>query len=94
MLHVGTSDEHISIAEQLKEYNQDGAVIVTTPQAVSLSDVRKEINFCKKVKIPLLGIVENMSGYICPHCSEHHDIFSSGGGEALATEFKIPFLGE
>ncbi|TPX35261.1 hypothetical protein SmJEL517_g02273 [Synchytrium microbalum] len=89
----GTSDEHISIAEYLKEHNPEGAVIVTTPQAVSLSDVRKELSFCKKVKIPILGIVENMSGYICPHCAEHHDLFSSGGGEALATEFQVPFLG-
>lgn len=65
----GTSDEHISIAEYLKEYHPDGAVVVTTPQAVALSDVRKELTFCRKVEIPILGIVENMSGFVCPHCS-------------------------
>ncbi|KAJ3292436.1 Nucleotide-binding protein 2 [Borealophlyctis nickersoniae] len=89
----GTSDEHISVAEYLKEYNPDGAVIVTTPQAVSLADVRKELNFCRKVKIPILGVVENMSGFVCPHCAECSDIFSKGGGEAMATEFNVDFLG-
>ncbi|RKO91937.1 P-loop containing nucleoside triphosphate hydrolase protein [Blyttiomyces helicus] len=89
----GTSDEHISIAEFLREYNPDGAVIVTTPQAVSLSDVRKELNFCQKVKIPILGVVENMSGFVCPHCAECSDIFSKGGGEAMAAEFHVDFLG-
>ena len=68
----------------------DGAVIVTTPPEVSLSDVRKEINFCKKVDIPVLGIVENMSTFICPHCSTHSDIFpasgSAGGARAMAEE--------
>ncbi|KAJ1555546.1 Nucleotide-binding protein 2, partial [Nowakowskiella sp. JEL0078] len=59
----GTSDEHISIAEYLKEFKPDGAVIVTTPQAVALADVRKELSFCKKVNIPILGVVENMSGF-------------------------------
>ena len=65
----GTSDEHISIVENLKNYNPDGAVLVTTPQNVSLSDVRKEINFCKKIKLPIIGLIENMSGFVCPHCS-------------------------
>lgn len=65
----GTSDEHISVAENLRDYNPDGAVVVTTPQAVSLADVRKELNFCHKVKIPILGVVENMSGFVCPHCA-------------------------
>lgn len=64
----GTSDEHISIAEYLKPF-QPQAVIVTTPQQVALSDVRKEITFCKAVGIPVLGVVENMSGFVCPHCS-------------------------
>lgn len=65
----GTSDEHIGIVEYLKEFNPDGAVIVTTPQGVAIADVRKEISFCKKVKLPILGVVENMSGFVCPHCA-------------------------
>ncbi|KND02230.1 iron-sulfur cluster assembly protein CFD1 [Spizellomyces punctatus DAOM BR117] len=89
----GTSDEHISVAENLRQYNPDGAVVVTTPQAVSLADVRKELNFCRKVKIPVLGVVENMSGFVCPHCAECSDLFSKGGGEAMAEEFKVDFLG-
>jgi Mrp family chromosome partitioning ATPase len=65
----GTSDEHISVVEYLKAFNPDGAVIVTTPQGVALADVRKELSFCKKVQLPILGVVENMSGFICPHCA-------------------------
>lgn len=89
----GTSDEHISIAEELKLAQPDGAVLVTTPQAISTSDVRKELNFCKKVGFRILGVVENMSGYVCPHCSECTHVFSTGGGETLAQQFEIPFLG-
>eukprot|EP00842_Homolaphlyctis_polyrhiza_P001188 jgi/Hompol1/206/HPOL_004396-RA len=89
----GTSDEHISIAEFLKEHNPDGAVIVTTPQAVSLADVRKEISFCRKVGINILGLIENMSGFVCPHCAECSDLFSKGGGEQLAIDQSITFLG-
>ncbi|QLG73761.1 hypothetical protein HG535_0F02720 [Zygotorulaspora mrakii] len=89
----GTSDEHISIAEQLKWANPDGAIIVTTPQSVATADVKKEINFCKKVELNILGIIENMSGFVCPHCSECTNIFSSGGGEKLAAEFSVPYLG-
>ncbi|KAG9300687.1 hypothetical protein G9A89_023485 [Geosiphon pyriformis] len=89
----GTSDEHISITEYLKDLNPDGAVMVTTPQAVALADVRKELNFCKKVKLPVLGVIENMSGFICPHCEECTNLFSTGGGEAMAQEFKVDFLG-
>ncbi|KAI8898110.1 cytosolic Fe-S cluster assembly factor CFD1 [Globomyces pollinis-pini] len=89
----GTSDEHISIVGYLKEYNPDGAVIVTTPQGISLIDVRREINFCKKVNLPILGLVENMSGFICPHCEGCTDIFSSGGGKNLAESLSIPYFG-
>jgi Mrp family chromosome partitioning ATPase len=64
----GTSDEHLSIVQYLKESGIDGAVLVTTPQEVSLQDVRKEITFCRKVGIPILGIIENMSGFVCPNC--------------------------
>lgn len=91
----GTSDEHISLVEYLRAANANlhGACIVTTPQNVSLQDVRKELSFCKKLSLPLLGVVENMSGFVCPHCTECTDIFSSGGGERLATEYSVPFLG-
>ncbi len=64
----GTSDEHISIIQYLKKANVYGAIIVTTPQEVALSDVRKEINFCKKTKTTVLGVIENMSGFVCPGC--------------------------
>lgn len=90
----GTSDEHISICEYLMNYQPDGAVLVTTPQLVSLTDVRKEISFCKKLQIPILGLVENMSGFACPHCDCSYNIFSSGGGESLANQTSIPFIGK
>ncbi|KHN98367.1 cytosolic Fe-S cluster assembling factor cfd1 [Metarhizium album ARSEF 1941] len=93
----GTSDEHISLAETLQSEalpaQVAGAVVVTTPQAVATSDVRKELNFCFKTGIRVLGVVENMSGYVCPHCSECTDIFGSGGGRSMADEFNVPFLG-
>jgi Mrp family chromosome partitioning ATPase len=93
----GTSDEHISLAETLQreaaEGQVAGAVVVTTPQAVATADVRKELNFCAKTGLRVLGVVENMSGYVCPHCSECTDIFGSGGGKVMADEFKVPFLG-
>ncbi|UKZ72490.1 cytosolic Fe-S cluster assembly factor cfd1 [Trichoderma virens FT-333] len=78
----GTSDEHISLAETLQRDARPGqvagAVVVTTPQAVATADVRKELNFCVKTGIRVLGVVENMSGFVCPHCSECTDIFGSG----------------
>ncbi|KAK4090391.1 hypothetical protein Purlil1_5063 [Purpureocillium lilacinum] len=93
----GTSDEHISLVETLQAEARPGqvagAVVVTTPQAVSTSDVRKELNFCFKTGIRVLGVVENMSGFVCPHCSDCTDIFGSGGGRSMADEFKVPFLG-
>jgi len=89
----GTSDEHISVIENLKQWNPDGAVIVTTPQNVAISDVRKEITFCQKIGLPVLGVVENMSGFVCPHCSECTNIFSSEGGMLLARELNLNFLG-
>ncbi|XP_068673577.1 cytosolic Fe-S cluster assembly factor NUBP2 homolog [Montipora foliosa] len=89
----GTSDEHITVVENLRKYNPDGAVLVTTPQGVSVSDVRREMSFCQKTKIPVLGVVENMSGFVCPHCSECTNVFSKGGGEALAKSCEVPFLG-
>ncbi|EGW32811.1 uncharacterized protein SPAPADRAFT_54821 [Spathaspora passalidarum NRRL Y-27907] len=89
----GTSDEHIAIAEELRWANPDGAIIVTTPQQVSTADVRKEINFCNKVNFEVLGIVENMSGFICPYCAECTNIFSSGGGKQLSESLALPYLG-
>ncbi|KAK4186993.1 hypothetical protein QBC35DRAFT_250908 [Podospora australis] len=93
----GTSDEHISLAETLLQTTRPdqlaGAVVVTTPQAVATADVRKELNFCKKTGIRVLGVVENMSGFVCPSCSECAQIFSSGGGEVMANEFNVRFLG-
>jgi len=91
----GTSDEHLSIVTYLQESSMDGAVIVTTPQEVSLMDVRKEINFCKKVKLPVIGVIENMSGFVCPNCSHTEHIFSpsSGGAEQMCKDMEVPFLG-
>lgn len=66
---AGTSDEHITILEKLRDHHPDGAVLVTTPQAVALADVRKELNFCRKVELPILGVIENMSGFVCPYCA-------------------------
>lgn len=89
----GTSDEHITVMENLKTAKCDGAIIVTTPQQVAIEDVRKEVTCCKKTGIPILGIVENMSGFVCPHCTECSKIFSSGGGAALAEMAGVPLLG-
>jgi Mrp family chromosome partitioning ATPase len=91
----GTSDEHLSVNSFLKASGVDGAVLVTTPQEVALLDVRKEIDFCHKAKIPILGIVENMSGFVCPGCKHESQIFraSTGGARRLAEDENIPFLG-
>ncbi|EEY14981.1 cytosolic Fe-S cluster assembling factor NBP35 [Verticillium alfalfae VaMs.102] len=91
----GTSDEHLSVNSFLKESGIDGAVMVTTPQEVSLLDVRKEIDFCRKAGIRVLGLAENMSGFVCPKCTGQSDIFraTTGGGRGLAAEMGIPFLG-
>ncbi|KAL4886293.1 cytosolic Fe-S cluster assembly factor cfd1 [Aspergillus karnatakaensis] len=102
----GTSDEHIALAEELLKISTTdaastsaqmprltGAVLVTTPQAIATSDVRKEVNFCVKTKIPTLGVIENMSGYTCPCCGEVSNLFSSGGGEVMAREMGVRFLG-
>lgn len=101
----GTSDEHISLLETLLKNTTStpalqpglpflaGAVVVTTPQAISISDVKKELNFCKKTGIRVLGVVENMAGFVCPNCSECTNVFSKGGGEVMARDFEVPFLG-
>ena len=96
----GTSDEHIAVVEELHKLAMtpggnklSGAVVVTTPQAVATSDVRKELNFCVKTSVPVIGVVENMAGYMCPCCGEISNVFSKGGGELMARECDVPFLG-
>ena len=89
----GTSDEHMTLCESIKNMNATGAVVVTTPQLVSTDDVQKELSFCHKLNLRCLGIVENMSGYVCPHCAECTNIFSKGGGQKLAALYEVPFLG-
>ncbi len=86
----GTGDEPLSIAHLIPEAH---AVVVTTPQEVALADVRKSINFCLKVKLNILGVIENMSGLYCPHCQAFIPLFKTGGGEKMALEMGIPFLG-
>ncbi len=86
----GTGDEPLTVAQTIKDAK---AIIVTTPQEVSLADVRKSINFCKVVNMEVFGLIENMSGLTCPHCGENVDMFGSGGGERTATAMGIPFLG-
>ncbi len=88
----GTGDEPLSICQLIPEL--EGGVIVTTPQKVALLDSRKCINFLKNLNIPILGIIENMSGLKCPHCGKNIDLFKSGGGEKVALEFNILFLGK
>ncbi|WP_457754984.1 P-loop NTPase [Thermovibrio ammonificans] len=90
-LPPGTGDEALSVAQLIKP--MDGFVIVTTPQEVSLLDTRKSISFAKMMNVPVLGIVENMSGLICPHCGKEIDLFKRGGGEKAAKELDVPFLG-
>jgi MinD superfamily P-loop ATPase len=70
-----------------------GAVLVTTPQELSIADVRRSVSFCQKVSLPVVGIIENMSGLLCPHCGGQIDLFKTGGGEGLAHEMNVPFLG-
>ncbi|XP_036681655.1 cytosolic Fe-S cluster assembly factor NUBP2 isoform X3 [Balaenoptera musculus] len=89
----GTSDEHMAVVDALRPYSPLGALVVTTPQAVSVGDVRRELTFCKKVGLRVIGVVENMSGFVCPHCEECTNIFSRGGGEELARHAGVPFLG-
>lgn len=87
----GTGDEALSIVQLIPK--ADGVVIVTTPQDVALLDSRKSVTFSAQVNIPIIGLVENMSGFVCPHCGETTDIFKSGGGETTARALNIQFLG-
>jgi Mrp family chromosome partitioning ATPase/predicted Fe-Mo cluster-binding NifX family protein len=87
----GTGDEPLSVAQLIP--NLDGALVVTSPQDLSVLDVRKSITFCRQLKIPVLGVIENMSGLICPHCGKEIEVFKKGGGERMAMEMNVHFLG-
>ena len=87
----GTGDEPLSVVQTA---HPDGAIVVTTPQSIATFDVRKSVDFCNKLQLPVLGIVENMSGFICPHCDKETQIFSSGGGKKLSDDLTIPYLGK
>jgi ATP-binding protein involved in chromosome partitioning len=87
----GTGDEPLSICQMAPPRSQ--AVIVTTPQQVALKDVKKSIRFCSALGMPVFGIIENMSGFVCPDCGATHDLFKTGGGERLARETGYRFLG-
>jgi len=87
----GTGDEPLSVAQLVT--GPRGALVVTTPQEIALADVRRCIGFCRKVEVDVLGVVENMSGFVCPSCGERVDIFKRGGGEIMSREMGVPFLG-
>jgi Mrp family chromosome partitioning ATPase len=87
----GTGDEPLSIAQLMP--GLDGGIVVTTPQDIAILDVRKSIRFAQQLSIPFIGLVENMSGFICPHCNKRIDIFKTGGGIRLTEEMGIEFLG-
>ena len=89
-LPPGTGDEILTIGQQMKP---DFAVIVTTPQEVSVIDAERAIDMAKKLEIPFIGVVENMAGFVCPHCCAVIELFGYGGGKNLADKYKIPFLG-
>jgi len=87
----GTGDEPLTVAQTIPDAR---AIIVTTPQEVSLADVRKAIDFCRTVEMTIFGLVENMSGFVCPHCGEHTYLFGTGGGKRTALSMNIPFLAQ
>ncbi|KAG2118079.1 P-loop containing nucleoside triphosphate hydrolase protein [Suillus discolor] len=90
----GTSDEHLSLIEHLAPvHSRLSAVIVTTPQAVALLDAMKCLSFTRAVALPVLGLIENMSGYVCPCCGDVSNVFSTGGGAEMARREGVPFLG-
>lgn len=91
-LPPGTGDEPLSVAQLIP--NSSGAIIVTTPQDVALLDSRKAVTFARTLNMPVIGIIENMSGFVCPHCGKTIDLFKTGGGFKAALELKVPFLGK
>ena len=88
----GTGDEPLTVGQLIGR--PASAIVVTTPQDVALADVRRSITFCQQLHLQVLGVVENMSGFVCPHCGKTTDLFKSGGGERLAQEMDVPFLGK
>jgi len=90
-LPPGTGDAPLSIAQLIE--GMDGMIVVTTPQEVALMDSRKAINFAKALNVPVIGVIENMSGMKCPHCGKEIDLFKTGGGERAALQLGVPFLG-
>jgi len=90
-LPLGTGDESLSVMQLLPE--MDGVVIVTIPSEVSQDVVKKAVSFARQLKTPVIGIIENMSGFICPNCGAEINIFKVGGGEKIASEMNVPFLG-
>jgi len=87
----GTGDEPLSVCQLVPD--ADGAIVVTTPQDLSVADVRRSIGFCRQLKMRVLGVIENMSGLVCPKCGERVEVFKAGGGRRLAMEMHVPFLG-
>ncbi|MCX8038506.1 MAG: Mrp/NBP35 family ATP-binding protein [Candidatus Sumerlaeia bacterium] len=87
----GTGDEPLSIAQLIPE--ADGAIVVTTPQDVAVADVRRCITFCRQINLRVIGVIENMSGFVCSHCGRVTEVFKSGGGKFMAREMGVPFLG-
>jgi ATP-binding protein involved in chromosome partitioning len=90
-LPPGTGDEPLTVAQLMPD--ADGMVVVTTPQEVALLNSRKSVGFARQLKMPVLGIIENMSGFVCPNCRKEVDLFKKGGGELAAKELDVPFLG-
>jgi len=88
----GTGDEPLSVAQLIPDL--DGAILITSPQDLSVLDVRKSVTFCRQLNMPVLGVIENMSGLVCPHCGQQIDVFKRGGGERMAQEMNLPFLGQ
>jgi len=91
-LPPGTGDEPLSVMQLLPD--MDGVVIVTIPSEVSQIVVKKAVTFARRLNVPVIGIIENMSGFTCPKCGEHVDIFGAGGGKKIAEDLVIPFLGK
>jgi ATP-binding protein involved in chromosome partitioning len=90
-LPPGTGDEALSVVQLMGKL--DGSIIVTTPQELALLDSRKAVSFSQILRVPVIGIIENMSGFVCPHCGKEVNIFKYGGGEKAALELSVPFLG-
>ncbi len=87
----GTGDEPLSVCQLIPDIS--GAVVVTTPQDVAVLDAEKSVLFAKELNVPVIGIIENMSGFVCPHCKKEIDLFGTGGGEKSAHKLNVPFIG-